>query len=187
VRRARLALLIIEHKLVVRSLMRLVVVLLLLLLWRLLLLLLLCLTRLLKIIGDYCYRLAVYDFATPKRLFRCVCVPKGDGRCHSLIVSLQVFLQMFLKIRLLRVRFPAILAYVRLQMFRLLVLGNVLEERALVVEAFVARVALEWTIGLVAPRMRLEIRKLRELLNTSRMPALVWLVAGVRANVLLEM
>ena len=62
----------------------------------------------------------------------------------------------------LRVALPAILADVRLEVLGLLVLRNVLEERGLVDEAFVARVALVRLVSLVAARVGLQVRQLGE-------------------------
>lgn len=73
----------------------------------------------------------------------------------------------------------------RFQVLRLLVLRYVLEQAGLVGEAFVAGVTLVRLVGLVASRVALQIAQLAERFRAARMPALVWLVAGVRANVLL--
>jgi len=90
------------------------------------------------------------------------------------------------QVRLLRVRLAAVLAYVRLEVFGLLVLGYVLEQRLLVLETLVTRVALERLVRLMAPRVRLQVAQLRERLGAARVPALVRLVARVGAYVLLQ-
>ena len=110
----------------------------------------------------------------------------SSGTPRSFLRSLGVLLHVFRQVRLLRVRFAAELADVRLEVFRLLVLGYVLEERRLVLEALVARVALVRLVRLVGSRMRLQIAQLGERLGALRMAALVRLVAGVRADVLLQ-
>jgi len=74
----------------------------------------------------------------------------------------------------------------RLEVFGLLVLGYVLEQRLLVLEALIARVTLERLVRLVAPGVRLQVTELRESLGATRVPALVRLVTGVRAYVLLQ-
>ncbi len=91
------------------------------------------------------------------------------------------------QVRLLSVTFTAVLANVRFEVFRLLVLWNVLEERRLVDEALVARVALVRFVGLVAARVRLEIGELGEGFGAAWVPTAVRLVAGVSPDVLLEM
>ena len=94
---------------------------------------------------------------------------------------------MLRQVRFLRVRFAAQLADVRLQMLRVLVLGDVLEQGRLVGEALVARVALERFVRLMAPRVGLQVGQLGERFRAARMAALVRLVAGVRPDVLLQM
>ena len=103
----------------------------------------------------------------------------------------------------------------RLEVLRLLVLRNVLEQRGLVDEAFVARVTLVRLVRLVtsvnesgrkkqscrdiipnqstvevglenAPRVALQVGQLAEGLCAAGVPALVGLVARVRPDVLLE-
>lgn len=66
-----------------------------------------------------------------------------------------MLLHVFSKVGFLRVRFAAKLANMRLEMFRLFVLGNVFEEGRLVLEALVARVALVGLVRLMTSRMRL--------------------------------
>jgi len=109
----------------------------------------------------------------------------ADDR-RPLVHPLGVLLHVLGQVRLLRVRLAAVLAYVRLEVFRLLVFGYVLEQRLLVLEALVARVALERLVRLVAPGVRLQVAELRERLGAARVPALVRLVTGVRAYVLLQ-
>jgi len=53
-------------------------------------------------------------------------------------------------------------------------------------EALIARVTLERLVRLVAPGVRLQVAKLRKCLGASRVPALVRLVTGMRAYVLLQ-
>lgn len=60
---------------------------------------------------------------------------------------------MLVQICLLGVRFAAILTDVRLQMFRLLVFGYMIQKRGLIGETFVARVTLKGLIRLVATRV----------------------------------
>jgi len=91
------------------------------------------------------------------------------------------------QVGLLGVGLAAVLADVRLQVLRLLVLGDVLQQRRLVGEALVAGVALERLVRLVAPRVRLQVGELREGLLAAGMPALVRLVARMRPDVLLQM
>lgn len=108
----------------------------------------------------------------------------ADDR-RSLIGPLCVLLHVLGQIGLLRVTLAAVLADVRLQVLRLLVLRYVLEQTRLVGEALVARVTLVRLVRLVASRMALQVAQLAERLRAARMPALVRLVAGVRADVLL--
>lgn len=82
---------------------------------------------------------------------------------------LGVLLHVFLQVRLLRVALAAVLTDVGLQMLALLVLGNVLEQRRLVAEALVARVALVRLVCLMAPRVRLQVAQLGERLLATRM------------------
>lgn len=89
------------------------------------------------------------------------------------------------QIRLLRVRFAAIVANVRLEVFGFFVLGYVLEQGCLVLEAFVARVAFVWFVRLVGSRMRLQIAQLTEGFGAMRVAAAVRFVPRVRPHVLL--
>jgi hypothetical protein len=114
---------------------------------------------------------------------RSAAVP-GDRR--SLVGTLGVLLHVLAEVGLLRVGLAAVLADVRLEMLGLLVLGDVLEQRRLVREALVARVALVRLVRLVAARVRLQVAQLREGLVAANVPALVRLVASVRADVLLQ-
>lgn len=70
---------------------------------------------------------------------------------RPLVHPLGVLLHVLGQVRLLRVRLATVLAYVRLEVFGLLVLGYVLEQRLLVLEALIARVTLERLVRLVAP------------------------------------
>lgn len=113
----------------------------------------------------------------------------GGRRRVSLLLFLglfSMFLQMLLQIGLLRVGLAAQLANVRLQMLRVLVLGYVFEQRYLIAEALVARVAFERFVRLMAARMRLQIRQLREGLGAPCMPTFVRFVARVRTYMLLQ-
>lgn len=64
-----------------------------------------------------------------------------------------MFLHVLAEIRLLRITLAAVLADVRFQVFRLLVLGYVLQEGGLVRKTFVTTVALVWLVRLVAAGM----------------------------------
>jgi len=108
----------------------------------------------------------------------------ADDR-RPLVRPLRVFLHVLRQISLLRVALTAVLADVRLEVFRLLVLRYVLQQARLIREALVAGVTLVRLVGLVASGMALQVAQLAERLRAARMPALVRLVAGVRADVLL--
>lgn len=82
-----------------------------------------------------------------------------------------MLLHVLAKVGLLCVALAAVLAYVRLEVFALLVLRYVLEERWFVAEALVARVALVRFVGLVAPGVGLQVGQLGEGLLAPRMPA----------------
>lgn len=73
-----------------------------------------------------------------------------------------------------------------LYMLGLLVLGDVLEQRLLVREAFVAGVALVGLVSLVAPGVGLQVGQLREGLGATRNSALVRFVPCVGPDVLLK-
>lgn len=75
----------------------------------------------------------------------------------SLLRPVAVLLHVFGQVGFLGVALPAELADVCLEVFRLLVLGNVVEERVLVDEALVAGVALVRLVRLVAARVGLEV------------------------------
>lgn len=90
------------------------------------------------------------------------------------------------KVCLLSVGLAAVLAYVSLEMFRLLMLGYVFEERRFVAETLVAGIALVRFVSLVAAGVGLEVAELAEGLVAAGVPALVGLIAGVGADVLLE-
>lgn len=109
----------------------------------------------------------------------------ADDR-RPLVHPLGVLLHVLGQVRLLRVRLAAVLAYVRLQVFGLLVFGYVLEQRLFVLEALVARVTLERFVRLVAPGVGLQVAQLRKRLSAARVPALVRFVTRVRADVLLQ-
>lgn len=91
------------------------------------------------------------------------------------------------KVRLLRVALAAVLADVGLQVLRFLVLWDVFQQILLVREALVAGVAFEGLVGLVAPAVALEVGELGEGLGAADLGAPIGLVAGVGADVLLEM
>uniref|UniRef100_A0A182J195 Uncharacterized protein n=1 Tax=Anopheles atroparvus TaxID=41427 RepID=A0A182J195_ANOAO len=116
---------------------------------------------------------------------RTACSPAGR-LVAALLLLLRVLLHVLGQVGLLRVRLAAQLADVRLQVLGVLVLRDVLEQRGLVGEALVARVALERLVRLMAPRVGLQVGELRERLRAAGMPALVRLVAGVRPDVLLQ-
>lgn len=82
-----------------------------------------------------------------------------------------MLLHVLAQVGLLRVALAAVLADVRLEVFAFLVLGDVLQEGRFVAETLVAGVALVGLVGLVAPRVRLEVAELGEGLLTPRMPA----------------
>ena len=83
----------------------------------------------------------------------------ADNR-RPLVRPVRVLLHVLGEIRLLRVGLPAVLADVGLEVLGLLVLGDVLEEGALVDEALVARVALVRLVCLVAARVGLQVGEL---------------------------
>ena len=66
------------------------------------------------------------------------------------------------KVGLLGVGLAAVGADVCLQVFGLLVLGDMLQQRLLVRETFVATVAFVWLVHLVASAMRLKVGELRK-------------------------
>lgn len=105
---------------------------------------------------------------------------------RPLVHPLRMFLHVLGQVRLLRVRFAAVLAYVRLEVFGFLVFGYVLQQRLFVLETLVARVALERFVRLVASGVRLQIAQLRERLGASRVPALIRFIARMCAYVLLQ-
>lgn len=111
----------------------------------------------------------------------------GADNRRSLVGSLRVFLHVLRQIGLLGVTLAAVLAYVGLEMLRLLVLGYVLEEAGLVGETLVTGIALVRLVGLMTTGVTLEIAQLAERLRAARMTTFVRLVACVSANVLLEM
>jgi len=80
---------------------------------------------------------------------------RGDGR--PLVLPVGVLLHVLGQVGLLRVALSAVLTDVRLEVFALLVLGDVFEEGGLVGEALVAGVALVRLVRLVAPGVRLQV------------------------------
>lgn len=91
------------------------------------------------------------------------------------------------QVGLLRVRLPAHVADVRLQVLGLRVLWNVFPQTLLVGVALVAGVAAVRLVGHVAAGVGLEIRQLREGFAAAWMLALVRLLSSMRADVLLKM
>ena len=94
-----------------------------------------------------------------------------------LVRSFRVLLHVLGEIGLLGVRLAAVLADVRLEVLRLAVLGDVLQEGGLVRKALVAGVALEGLVSLVAPRVGLQVGQLGEGLQAARVAALVGFIA----------
>lgn len=117
------------------------------------------------------------------------CVYRRPEACaddrRSLVRSLRVLLHVLRQVSFLGVTLAAVLANVRLEVLRLLVLRYVLEQTRFVREALVAGVTLVRLVGLVTSGMALQIAQLTEGLRAARMSTLVRLVAGVRADVLL--
>lgn len=107
-----------------------------------------------------------------------------NGR--PLVRPLGVLLHVLGEVGLLSVGLAAVLTDVGLEVLGLLVLRDVLEETRLVAEALVAGVALVRFVGLVAPRMALEVGKLGEGLVAARVAAFIRLVPRVGPDVLLE-
>lgn len=96
---------------------------------------------------------------------RCPATARSVGHnWRSFVRSLAVLLHVLGQIRLLGVRFAAVLADVRLQVLRLAMLGNVLEQGGFIGKTLVAGITFEWLVGLVAPRVRLQVGKLGECL-----------------------
>ena len=86
---------------------------------------------------------------------------------RPLICPISVLLHVFSQVRLLSVTFSTVGTDVRLQVLRLLVLGDVLEQGDLVVEALVAGVALVRLVSLVAPRVGLQVGQLGKRLRAT--------------------
>lgn len=103
-----------------------------------------------------------------------------------LVRSLGVLLHVLGKVGFLGVGLATVLADMGLQMLRFFVLGNMLQQRWLIGETLVARVALEGFVRLVAPGVRLEIRQLGKCFQTTDMSTFVRLVTGVSTDVLLQ-
>lgn len=117
------------------------------------------------------------------RVYRWPQASANDWR--PFICALGVLLHVLGEIRLLGVALAAILTDVRLEVFRFLVLGYVLEEARLVGETFIAGITLVGLVGLMTAAVRLEITQLTECLGAAWMSTFVGLVASVSANVLL--
>ena len=81
---------------------------------------------------------------------------------RPLVCPISVLLHVFCQVRLLGVTLATVGTDVCLQVLRLLVLGDVLKQRDLVVEALVAGVALVRLVSLVAARVGLQVRQLGE-------------------------
>lgn len=71
-------------------------------------------------------------------------------------------------------------------MLRFFMLGDVFEKVLFVGKTFIAGVAFEGFVGLVAPAMALEVGKLREGFGTSDLGAAIRFVSGVCSDMLLE-
>ena len=71
------------------------------------------------------------------------------------------------QVGLLGVALPAVRADVGLDVFRIFVFGNVLQERSLLGETFVAGVTLVGLVCLVTSGVRLQVRQLGEGLRTT--------------------
>ena len=115
-----------------------------------------------------------------------------------------MFLHVLGQVGLLRVGFPTVRTDVSLQVFGLLVLRDVVEEGGLVVETFVAGVALVGLVSLMTPRMGLQVgqlgeglgaawkmfnqsvRKLSSQRELTSVATLIGLVSSVGSDVLLE-
>ena len=83
-----------------------------------------------------------------------------DGR--PLVRPVRVLLHVLGQVGLLGVALAAVGADVRLQMLGLLVLGDVLQQRGLVVETLVAGVTFVWLVRLVTPGVGLQVGQLGE-------------------------
>ena len=90
----------------------------------------------------------------------------GHNR-RPLVCPISVLLHVFRQVRLLSVTLATVGTDVRLQVLGLLVLGDVLKQGYLVVEALVAGVALVRLVSLVASRVGLQVRQLGERLRAS--------------------
>ena len=84
-----------------------------------------------------------------------------------LVRPVRVLLHVLCQVGLLSVTLATVGTDVRLQVLRLLVLGDVLEQGDLVVEALVAGVALVRLVSLVAPRVGLQVGQLGERLGAT--------------------
>ena len=85
----------------------------------------------------------------------------GNNR-RPLVCPISVLLHVLCQVRLLSVTLATVGTDVRLQVLGLLVLGDMLEQRYLVVEALVAGVALVGLVSLVAARVGLQVGQLGE-------------------------
>ena len=85
----------------------------------------------------------------------------GNNR-RPLVCPISVLLHVLCQVRLLSVTLATVGTDVRLQVLGLLVLGDMLEQRYLVVEALVAGVALVRLVSLVAARVGLQVGQLGE-------------------------
>ena len=111
---------------------------------------------------------------------------RGEESAGPLLRPVAVLLHVLGQVGFLGVTLPAELADVGLEVFRLLVFGNVVEQGVLVDEALVAGVALVGLVRLVASGVRLEVGELREGFCASVVATLVRFVAGVSPDVLLQ-
>ena len=143
------------------------------------LLLLLLLLLLLDLIGELCLLCCRRRRRRPSPLWR----TRTTTTTYS--SSTFVLLHVFGQVRLLRVRLAAIVANVCLEVFGFFVLGYVLEQGRLVLEALVARVTFVRLVRLMGSRMRLQVAQLTEGLGAVWVTAAVRFVSRVRPHVLL--
>ena len=106
---------------------------------------------------------------------------------HTFLGFLRMLLHMLRQIGLLGVGLATKVTNMRLEMFGLLVLGDVVQEGGFVGEALVAGVTLVRFVRLMTTGMGLKVGELREGLITSWMTTFVRLVTRVRSYMLLQM
>lgn len=118
---------------------------------------------------------------------RAVQAAQSKSRNRRPFVSpFRVLVHVLTQIRLLRITLATVLADVRLQMLRLFVFWDVFQQILLVREAFVAGVAFEGLVGLVAAAVALEVGELGEGFRAADLGAPVGFVSCVGADVLLQ-